>query len=424
MKKNMQDPEIIDLINKENSYYLSCIDLIAASNAPSQLVRDNRYWGVAQFRSAEGHLGKRPYAGTCNFDNFERLAVQRACKLFRADHCNVQPQSGSMANLAVYKALLKPGDTILSMDIGSGGHLTHGHKHHLVSDTYNVLHYQVNPDTYLLDYDAIRQLALKAIPKLIIAGYSAYPRAIDFESFKRIGDEIGSHVMADISHISGLVAAGQHANPCDFNLVVTSSVEKTLRGTRGGFILCSREYARQIDAGVFPGLQSSIGLDSIVMKASLFLEAQSTEFKDYIKRVVTNAKHMSKIFIEHGLSVLTGGTDTHIVVLNVASHGLTGREAEKRLEEVSILSNRNLIPYDPLPPFDASGLRLGTSAVTARGYQIEEVEQIAKWVAEIMLAQDWSPKLSAKFRSDVVELATRRRKDDSLYDLSRNVWQK
>jgi len=413
----MYDFELEELIEKEKRFYLGCIDLIAASNAPTQIVRDNHEWSVAQFRSAEGHIGKRPYAGTQNFDDFERLAARRACDLFHADHCNVQPISGSMANIAVYKALLKPGDKILSMSMESGGHITHGHKKHLINDIYQIAHYQVDPYTYLLDYDAIRQIALTASPKLIIAGYSAYPRTIDFAAFKQIGDEIGAYVMADISHICGLVAGGYHSNPCESNLVVTSSVEKTLRGTRGGFILCPKEYAQRIDSGIFPGLQSSIGLDSLVTKAHLFLEVQSVEFREYIRRVIENAKQMATVFLRCGISVLTNGTDTHMMILNVARHGLSGREVEKRLEEVGILSNRNMIPYDVLPPFEASGLRLGTSAVTARGYQVEDMEQVAEVIAEMILVKTWSPKACAKFQKRVLNLVSKRRENDSLWDL-------
>jgi len=414
----MDDPELQELIRKETDHYLGVVDLIAAHNAPTRYVRSNDDWGVGQFRSAEGLVGHRPYAGTYYFDAIESLAIQRACSLFHAEHCNVQPVSGSMANMAVYRALLNTGDIILSLSMKSGGHLTHGHQNHFVRQLYRVSHYEVDPESYLLDYDRIRELAIKVQPKLIITGYSAYPRAIDFHRFKEIGDEVGAYVMADISHIAGLVATGLHMNPCESGLIVTSSVEKTLRGTRGGFVLCPRAFAKKIDSGVFPGLQSSIGLDSLITKARLFLEAQTPEFHAYQRSVMLNAKLMAEVFAARGISVLTGGTDTHMVILNVKRSGLSGREAEKRLEQVGILSNRNMIPFDPLPPFEASGLRLGTAPVTARGYETHEIQSLTEWIADVILLKEWSDATISDFRGRVARLVNRVRERDSLQDLT------
>lgn len=418
----MNDPELQQLIKRENQHYLFSIDLIGASNAPGPFIRDNSDWGVAQFRSAEGHAGKRPYAGTKIFDEIELLAVQRACQAFRAEHCNVQPASGSLANLAVYKAFLKPGDTILSMEMKSGGHLTHGHKNHIVRDLYQVVEYQVNPETYLLDYAAILNLARACKPALIIAGSSSYPRIIDFSQFQQIGELVNAPVLADISHTAGLIAGGAYPNPCDYKMVVASSIEKTLRGTRGGFVLCPKTYSTQIDRGVFPGIQSSVGLDGIVAKARLFLEIQNQEFQVYIRKVVQYAKLMAEIFNNHGLSVLYGGTDTHLIILDVRKNGLTGREAENRLEDAGILSNRNIIPNDPLPPFEASGLRLGTSAAVARGYNEIEMAQIAEWVISILTAKSWPGTLCKEVANNVSKMASQFRENDCLQDTVEKYW--
>jgi glycine hydroxymethyltransferase len=413
----LYDQELDELIGKENQHYLNVIDLIASTNAPPRFLRVNEDWGVAQCRNAEGLIGRKPYAGMHNFDAIEALAARRGCELFGAEHCNVQPLSGSMANLAVYKALLKPGDKILSMSLTSGGHLTHGLKHHLVSDLYEIVHYSVNPETYLLDYDQIRKVAVEERPQLIIAGYSAYPRAIDFGRFRQIGDAVGAYVLADIAHIAGLIAAGLHQNPCNHGTVVTSSVEKTLRGIRGGFILCPKELADNIDRGVFPGLQSSVGLGQIVATARLFFEASSEEYREYQRRVLRHARLMANVFKRRGIPLIAGGTDTHMVLLNVGALGLTGKDAEGRLERIGILSNRNIIAFDPKPPSQASGLRIATNSVTARGFEAEEVELLAGWISDALLAPHWSRELLLDLRSRVARLVARDHNSDTLYDL-------
>jgi len=413
----LDDVELEGLVRRETARYLSSVDLIAASNAPSWPIRASATLGASQFRSAEGLIGRRPYAGTAGFDEIEALASQRGRDLYQAEHCNVQPLSGSMANLAVYKGLLKPGDSILSMSLDAGGHLTHGHPRHLVHDLYRIASYGVNRDTYLLDYDEIQATAMQVRPQLIIAGCSAYPRAIDFARFTAIGEEAGAHVIADVSHISGLVAAGVHENPCSSGLVVTSSFEKTLRGGRGGFILCPQRLARAIDGGVFPGLQSSIALSTLVAAARVFREAQEPAFRQYQRDVVSNARRMARVLKQAGLEVLTGGTDTHLILLNVSCSGLTGKEAEQRLEQIGILSNRNAIPYDPLPPFQASGLRLGTAAVTARGWEAAEIEILSAAIAEALTVREWSSAARGDLACRVGELAARLRQADTLRDL-------
>lgn len=413
----LYDQELDELIRQENEHYLNVIDLIASTNAPSRFLRVNEDWGVAQFRNAEGLIGRKPYAGMHNFDAIEALAARRGCELFGAEHCNVQPFSGSMANLAAYKALLKPGDKILSMSLMSGGHLTHGLKHHLVSDLYQTVHYSVNPETYLLDYDQIMKIAAEEKPQLIIAGYSAYPRAIDFGRFRRIGDAVGAYVMADIAHIAGLVAAGVHENPCEHGIVVTSSVEKTLRGIRGGFILCPKELADRIDRGVFPGLQSSVGLGQIFATARLFFEARREEYREYQRRVLHHARLMADILKQRSIPLIAGGTDTHMMLLNVGALGLTGKDAEQRLERIGILSNRNIIAFDPRPPSQASGLRIASNSVTARGFGAEEIELLAEWISDAILAPDWSKELERDLRSRVAGLVAKRRESDTLNDL-------
>ena len=415
----MYDQELDELIQKESQYYLSVIDLIAAFNAPTRFVRVNEDWGVAQFRSTEGLLNRKPYAGTQNFDAIEALAVRRGCELFGAEHCIVQPLSGSQANLAVYKALLNPGDKILSMSMSSGGHLTHGLKQHIVHDLYEVIHYTVDPKTHLLDYDQIMRIAEQEKPRLIIAGYSAYPRAVDFGRFQEIGNVIEAYVMADISHIAGFVATGLHQNPCKHGIVVTASVKKTLRGTHGGFILCPRELAAVIDRAVFPGYQSSIGLADIVTMARVFFEARSKDFCECQRRVLDHARLMADIFKQRGISLIAGGTDTHMVVLHVGVLGLTGRDAEQRLERIGILTNRNIIPFDPTPPFEASGLRIGTNTVTARGFEAKEIRLLAHCISDALLARHWTHELELDFRSRVAALVARYRDSDTLNDLRR-----
>ncbi|MCL5951556.1 MAG: long-chain-fatty-acid--CoA ligase [Chloroflexi bacterium] len=415
----MQDQELDQLLQREDERYFSSIDLIAAHNAPSPSARSNAHWGVAQFRSTEGLAGRRPYAGTESFDAIEQLAACRGSELFRAEHCNVQPVSGTNANLAVYQALLNPGDKILSMSLESGGHLSHGHPLHLVRRLYEISHYSVDPETCLIDYDRLAEIALKVKPRLIITGYSSYPRAIDLARFAQIGEMVGARVMADISHIAGIVAARLHDNPVHHGIIVASSVEKTLRGTRGGFILCGKDLAQQIDRGVFPGLQGSIGLSQLVATAHLFCEASSSEFREYQCQVLKHARALAEILSRHGIPLVGGGTDTHMVLVNVGAIGLSGKEAEERLARIGILTNRNVIPFDPKPPFQASGLRIGTSAITGRGYTDAEVNQVGELVAEALVTPRWSAALESALCSRVAGLVAIQRDRDNLQDLRR-----
>ncbi|MFC0533269.1 serine hydroxymethyltransferase [Phytohabitans kaempferiae] len=412
------DAEIEGLLRREDEHYLNSIDLIAASNAPIGAARDNRTWGVAQFRSAEGHVGRKPYAGTHLFDEVERLAVRRACELFGADYANVQPASGSLANLAAYRAVMKPGDTLLSLDVSSGGHLSHGHPRHIVHDLYQVVTYAVNPSTGLLDYDEIRDVALRQRPKVIVSGFSAYPRAIDFGAFSKIAEEVGGTLVADISHIAGLVAAGLHDNPCVCpNAIVTTSVEKTLRGTRGGIILGPAAVQPAVDAAVFPGLQSSVGLAGLVSLAETLGDAASPGFRAYQRRVVDNARLLAELLLAGGLDLVSGGTDTHLLVLDLTRTGLTGRDAEGRLQDLGILSNRNMLAGDPRPPFVASGLRLGTPTITSRGFDEADIRELAGIVLAALKAQHWDQAERDPLRERTVALRERRRPDDTLTDL-------
>jgi glycine hydroxymethyltransferase len=418
----MLDTEIDRLLDREDQHYLNSIDLIAASNAPIAAVRDNGSWGVAQFRSAEGHVGRKPYAGTHLFDEVEALTARLACALFGGAHANVQPLSGSMANLAAYRAVLRPGDTLLSMAMSSGGHLSHGHAKHLVSEIYRVVNYTVNGDTGLLDYDEIRDIALRERPRAIVAGYSAYPRAIDFDMFAKIAREVGAHLIADISHIAGLVAAGLHDNPCAIeDTIVTTSVEKTLRGTRGGIVLCPEPLRAAVDTAVFPGLQSSVGMNGLVSLAKTLQDAMTAEFRTYQRRVVANAGLLARRLLDGGLDLVTGGTDTHLLVVDLTATGITGAEAEARLQDLGILSNRNLIPRDPRPPFVASGLRLGTPTITSRGFTAEDVEELAEVLLAALRADTWDEERSAPLRARADELRARPRPDDALADLVRSA---
>jgi glycine hydroxymethyltransferase len=414
----VQDPELAALVRRETDHYLSIVDLIAASNAPTWAVRANAGWGVAQFRSAEGLAGRRPYAGTSEIDAAERLAITRACRLFQAEHANVQPLSGSLANLAALNAVLEPGETLLSLAMHAGGHLSHGHPKHLVSELYHVASYTVDPRTCLLDYDQVREVAHRVRPKAIVAGFSSYPRQVDFARFAEIAAGVGAHLIADISHIAGLVAAGLHPNPCESDAIVTTSVEKTLRGSRGGIVLCPARLGRAVDAAVFPGLQSSVGMGGLVSLCQMLAEAEERSFRQYQERVVAHARLLGEALVERAVPLVTGGTDTHLLLLDVGAIGLTGRAAEARLESVGILSNRNLLPFDSRGPFEASGLRLGTPTITARGYDATDVRELGDVVATCLLAEHWEQTLHAKLLARVCDLVHRSRPGDTLLDLA------
>ncbi|MDF2594144.1 MAG: serine hydroxymethyltransferase [Clostridia bacterium] len=370
------DSEIAALIAEETSRQNNKIELIASENFVSKAVMaamgsplTNKY--------AEGYPGKRYYGGCEVVDKVEELARERAKKIFGAEHANVQPNSGSQANQAVFFAVLKPGDTVMGMNLSHGGHLTHGSPVNISGKHYNVISYEVNAETERIDYDIIRQLALEHHPKMIIAGASAYARSIDFAKFREIADEIGAYLMVDMAHIAGLVAAGLHPNPVPFAHFVTTTTHKTLRGPRGGMILCSKEFAQAIDKAIFPGIQGGPLMHVIAAKAVSFKEALEDDFKVYQKKIISNADALAKALIKRGLRIVSGGTDTHLMSVDVRNMNVTGKEAENMLDEIGITCNKNTIPFDPASPFITSGVRLGTPAVTTRGMNETDMDEIA-----------------------------------------------
>ena len=383
-KLSQLDPEVYSSIDRELKRQQQNIELIASENIVSEsvllaagTVLTNKY--------AEGYPAKRYYGGCVYVDEVEEIARDRAKKLFGAEHANVQPHSGANANLAVFFALLEPGDTVLSMSLAHGGHLSHGSPVNISGKYFNIVPYGVSDDTQTIDYDAVRALALECKPKLILAGASAYPRVIDFARFRAIADEVGAYFMVDMAHIAGLVAAGLHPNPCEYADVVTTTTHKTLRGPRGGLILCREQYAKAIDKAVFPGTQGGPLMHIIAAKAVAFGEALTDEFKDYAKRVADNAKVLSEALIAEGFNLVSGGTDNHLMLVDLQNFGVTGKELEHRLDEVHITLNKNAVPNDPQSPFVTSGVRIGTPAVTSRGFGAEEMKKIASWIKAVVV---------------------------------------
>ena len=373
------DPEIADAIDRELSRQRSNLELIASENIVSPAVMA-AMGTILTNKYAEGYPGKRYYGGCQCVDVVEEIARDRLKKLFGAEHVNVQPHSGAQANLAVYSALLQPGDTVMGMSLADGGHLTHGSPVNLSGQIYHFVPYGVNSDG-LLDYDALRQTALTCKPKLIVAGASAYPRIIDFERIADIAKEVGAYFMVDMAHIAGLVAAGLHPNPVGVADVVTTTTHKTLRGPRGGAILCNESLAKAIDKGIFPGTQGGPLMHIIAAKAVCFAEALSDDFKAYQRQIVANAQAMASAFTANGVKLVSGGTDNHLMLLDLRDTGVTGKELEHKLDEVNITANKNAIPNDPASPFITSGLRIGTPAVTSRGLKEADMVQIAEWIA-------------------------------------------
>ena len=379
------DPQVGEAVRAEFKRQQSNIELIASENFVSQAVLCAA-GSVLTNKYAEGYPGKRYYGGCECVDVVERLAIERAKELFGAEHVNVQPHSGASANEAVYFAMLKPGDTILGMNLQQGGHLTHGSPVNMSGSYFHVVPYGVDDETHRIDYDAVRALALENHPKLIVAGASAYPRTIDFERFAEIAKECGALLMVDMAHIAGLVAAGLHPNPVPYADIVTTTTHKTLRGPRGGMILCREEYAKAIDKAIFPGTQGGPLMHIIAAKAVCFGEALTDEFKAYQKRIVQNAAALASGLMEEGFNLVSGGTDNHLMLLDLRNFNLTGKELEHRLDEVHITANKNTIPNDPQSPFVTSGLRLGTPAVTSRGLGETEMRTLAKLIR--MAAED------------------------------------
>ena len=370
------DPEIAKCIKDEVSRQQNKIELIASENFTSESVMEAMGTPLTN-KYAEGYPGKRYYGG-CEFvDVAEQLAIDRAKEIFGADHANVQPHSGAQANMAVFFAVLRPGDTVLGMSLAHGGHLSHGMAKNYSGRDFNIVSYGVSEKDYRIDYEQLRTTALECKPKLIIAGASAYPRVLDFPKFRAIADECGALLMVDMAHIAGLVAAGVHPNPVPYAEFVTTTTHKTLRGPRGGMILCKAEFAKMIDSAIFPGIQGGPLMHVIAAKAVSFKEVMTPEFKAYSVQVVKNAKVLAERLIKNGLDVVSGGTDNHLMLVDLTNMNITGKEAQINLDEVMITVNKNGIPFDKLSPFITSGIRLGTPAVTSRGMKEPEMEEIA-----------------------------------------------
>ena len=377
------DPQVAEAIELELNRQRTHIELIASENFVSPAVMaamgtclTNKY--------AEGYPGKRYYGGCECVDIVEDLARKRACELFGAEHANVQPHSGAPANTAVYFAMLKPGDTVMGMSLSHGGHLTHGSPVNLSGSFFRFVPYGVSPETEVIDYDEVRRLALENKPKLIVAGASAYPRIIDFKTLRAIADEVGALLMVDMAHIAGLMAAGEHPSPVPYADFVTTTTHKTLRGPRGGMILCKEEYAKAIDKAIFPGTQGGPLMHVIAAKAVSFAEALTDEFKTYQHQIILNAKAMEKAFREEGVRMVSGGTDNHLMLLDFTGSEMTGKLMEALLEDANITVNKNTVPNETRSPFITSGIRVGTPAATSRGLKEAEMDRVARWIARIL----------------------------------------
>ena len=377
------DSQIAKAIDAETERQRDNLMMIASENYASQAVMDVQ-GSVLTNKYAEGYPGARYYAGCKNVDIVENLAIERAKKLFKAEFANVQPHSGSQANMAVYFSFLSPGDTIMGMDLAHGGHLSHGSNINFSGKIYKAVFYGVDPQTHRIDLDQVKSLARSFQPKLIIAGASSYPRIIDFRPFKQIAEDTGAYLMADIAHVAGLIAGGQHPSPFPFADFVTSTTHKTLRGPRGGLILAKKKYAKQIDAQIFPGIQGGPFMHVIAAKAVAFKQAMTPEFADYQRQIVSNARVLAEELLTHGLELISGGTDNHIVIINLNKNDLTGIDAENALEHAGIVVNKNSVPFDKKGPSVTSGIRLGTPALTTRGMKEREMKKVAKWITRVL----------------------------------------
>lgn len=373
------DKEIASAVESEFKRQQNNLELIASENIVSPAVLA-AMGSVLTNKYAEGYPGHRYYGGCEYVDIAENIARKRACELFGAEHANVQPHSGSQANMAVYLSVLNPGDTVMGMNLSEGGHLTHGSKVNISGKLYNFVSYGVNEETHLIDYDRIMETALKIKPKMIVCGASAYPRTINFKKFREIADACGAYLMTDMAHIAGLVAAGIHESPVPYSDFVTATTHKTLRGPRGGLILCKEKYAKQIDKAIFPGTQGGPLMHTIAAKAVCFKEAMSDDFKKYIKNVVNNCKSLALELSKMGINLVSGGTDNHLLLINLTKNGITGKELEDRLSEVNITVNKNTVPNETRSPILTSGVRIGTAAVTSRGMNENEMKEIAKCI--------------------------------------------
>ncbi len=400
-----QDPVVADIIRREEQRQNEELELIASENYASVAVRSVLASALTN-KYSEGYPGKRYYGGNVVIDEMETLAIDRAKKLFTAEHVNIQPLSGSPANAAVYMAFLEPGDKVLGLRLDHGGHLSHGHSVNFSGRLYNFVQYGVNPTTGIIDMEEVRRVALAEKPKMIVAGFSAYSREIDWAGFKAIADEVGAYTFADIAHIAGLIAGKQLSNPVPFFDVVSTTTHKTLRGPRGAIIMCKEQYAKQVDRAVFPGMQGGPHDNVTAAKAVAFGEAILPEFENYARQVIKNAQALATALIARGYKIVSGGTDNHLLVLDLSPLGLAGKEVEKVLEAIGISVSRSTIPNDPNPPMNPSGIRLGTPAITTRGMQTVEMEGLAKIIDEAIKYRDQLDKL-ALLKQEVMSLCQR-----------------
>jgi glycine hydroxymethyltransferase len=400
-----KDPAVYEAICQELERQHQNIELIASENFASEEVME-ACGSVMTNKYAEGYPGRRYYGGCQHVDVAEQLAIDRAKELFGAEHANVQPHSGAQANMAVYYATLKPGDTVLSLSLDHGGHLSHGHRLNISGNWFKPVFYGVSKETEQIDYDEVLRLAKEHRPKMILAGASAYPRTLNFKRFREICDEVGAILFVDMAHIAGLVATGLHPSPVPFADFVSTTTHKTLRGPRGGLVLCKESYAKALNRAVFPGIQGGPLMHIIAAKAVCLKEALAPSFKEYQKQVVQNAKAFSEDMASLGFRIVSGGTDTHLFLVDLRSKGLTGKEAEALLDQASITVNKNLIPFDPEPPLVASGIRVGTPSVTTRGMGVEQMRQISKWMDRV-LASHGQPEEITKVQKEIQTLVNR-----------------
>jgi glycine hydroxymethyltransferase len=396
------DPECYQAVRSEVFRQHSQLEMIASENYVSLAVLEAT-GSVLTNKYAEGYPAKRYYNGCEHVDSAESLAIARAKQIFKAEHANVQPHSGTQANMAVYMALLKPGETILGMDLAAGGHLSHGSKYNFSGKQFMVATYGLNPETERIDYEQLRKMAHEVKPQVIVAGASAYPRVIDFQKFSEIAQEVQAYLMVDIAHIAGLVAAGLHPDPVPVADVVTTTTHKTMRGPRGGIILCKGKHAKKIDSAVFPGAQGGPLMHVVAAKAVALKEALHPSFKEYQKQIVANAQTLAQALMKRGFRLVSGGTDNHLMLVDLRSRKLTGKQASTILEEVGITVNKNLIPNDPLPPTETSGIRIGSPALTTRGYKEPEMEKIVD-VMDRSLSNPYDHELHRKLRKETMEL--------------------
>ena len=381
------DEEIYSLIEKEKNRQQKGIELIASENFTSQAVME-AMGSYLTNKYAEGYPGKRYYGGCYIVDEVENLARKRALELFGGEHVNVQPHSGSQANMAVYFTVLKPGDTIMGMDLSNGGHLTHGSPVNFSGKLFNVVSYKVNKETEMFDYEEIRKVALECKPKLIVAGASAYPRVIDFKKFREIADEVGAYLMVDMAHIAGLVAGGVHPSPVPYADFVTTTTHKTLRGPRGGLIICKEKFAKDLDKNIFPGMQGGPLMHVIAAKAVCLKEALDPSFKVYAEQVVKNCKALADELVNRGFKLVSNGTDNHLILVDLNNKDITGKEAEQLLDSIGVTLNKNTVPNETKSPFVTSGVRIGTAAVTTRGFKEEDMKVVAEIIDEAIQNKD------------------------------------